>query len=180
MLPQQIYLANADAYQRMLGEAQRSPGHETGGILVGRTFAVPSGPMLVVVAASGPGAQAERNEDYFAPDVREQQHALDYWRGIYAAYGIDYVGQWHTHPPGSTTLSGGDVRQALAILDDANYALPSGLFTPLLIPEGAQLQLYSYYFPRATRQPQLVPWKILDGSPQTFLDLLLAYEPKER
>jgi hypothetical protein len=87
--PQQVYLARHDAYQRIFDESCDSPGRETGGILVGRMFDLAGGLILVVVAASGPGAAAHRRGHTYAPDTLARQNELETWREAYRPYRVD-------------------------------------------------------------------------------------------
>lgn len=155
-VPLQAYIDYRNAYQRIVTEAQQSPACETGGILVGRTFSLHQGLVLVVVAASGPGTGADRQQHTYAPDIAAHEHELNYWRSQYASYGVDYVGEWHKHPPGNRHPSSGDTMQVHAILNDSNYNLPYGIFTPLVTIEHGTFMLHGYYYPRETMRPEPV------------------------
>lgn len=164
-----VYLARHDAYQRIVEEAWASPARETGGILVGRMVQRPNGRALVVVAASGPGPRAERQPALFVPDTAAHQHDLDRWRERYAAYAVDYVGEWHSHPPGQYWPSQGDTDQVTEILSDRSYNLPDGMLTPIVMIDGAACTLHMYYYPRHALQPFSVVYSLLDGDPTHFL-----------
>lgn len=174
--PRIVYLAQLDAYQRIHDEACESPGRETGGILVGRMFRLPDGPHLVVVAASGPGANADRRAHTYAPDTVARQRELEAWRRHYAAYGVDYVGEWHKHPPGHRQPSSGDTLQVVEILSDDSYHLPDGIFTPLVTIEDETFLLHAYYYPRETMRPAPVPCERVDGDITALLDLMVELE----
>ena len=165
-----VYLADQEAYVRLVSEVAASPSAETGGILVGRFFALPHGHVLVVVAASGPGKAAQRSADYFEPDSDDQQRELEHWRTLYAAYGVDYVGQWHTHPL-EEQLSPGDMAQIRAILNDPSYSLPHGIFTPIVTYDGSALKLAAYFTARTTGETSKVPLSVLEGDVEQLLDL---------
>jgi hypothetical protein len=175
-MPRIVYIARLDAYQRICDEASHSPGRETGGILVGRMFQLRDGLCLVVVAASGPGANADRRPHTYAPDPTTSQRDLEAWRNHYRAYGVDYVGEWHKHPPGIQQPSAGDTLQVIDILSDDSYKLPDGIYTPLVTIEDERLLLHSYYYPRETVRPTPVRYEIIDGDIRTLLGELTAVE----
>lgn len=168
-----VYVASAAA-ERMFEEAGASVELETGGILVGRRFVLPEGPALLVIAASGPGPAAERGPDYFAPDVAALQRELEILRDRYAAFRVDYVGQWHTHPAGAHHLSYGDLQQIEAILDDPAYVLPYGILTPLVSSETGQIS--PFYVSRTARKLALLSWSRLEGDPGQLLADFAARE----
>lgn len=173
---QHIYLAYADAYQRIFEEARISPGRETGGILVGRGFHLNGQSVLVIVAASGPGLSADRRGYTYAPDVDERQRELDVWCEAYRAYSVDYVGEWHKHPPGVHQLSSGDRQQIIAMLTDDSYYLPDGVFTPLVTIEDGTFLFHSYYSPRETMSPEDVAYTVIQGNIYELLDQLVLLE----
>lgn len=174
--PRIVFLAQLDAYQRIHDEACESPGRETGGILVGRMFRLHDGPCLVVVAASGPGINADRRAHTYAPDTVARQRELEAWRQHFATYGVDYVGEWHKHPPGLRQPSTGDTLQVVEILSDESYHLPDGIFTPLVTIEDETFLLHGYYYPRETMRPTAVPCQCVDGDIRTLLEHLAELE----
>lgn len=163
--PLHVYFLRRDAYERIAAEILRSPNKETGGILVGCTFTTVEGQLLLVVAASGPGKRARRGLASFVPDVESHQRELEYWRSCYASLGVDYVGEWHSHPPGETELSDGDLQQVDEILSDDSYYLPYGIYTPLFTLEDGSYKLHSWYIPRDGAQPTLIEWSVIEGEP---------------
>lgn len=174
--PRTVYFAHLDAYQRIHDEACESPGRETGGILVGRMFRLSDGLHLVIVAASGPGTNADRRVHTYAPDTTARQRELDAWRQHYADYQVDYVGEWHKHPPGLQQPSSGDTLQVVEILSDKSYHLPNGIFTPLVTIEAETFLLHGYYYPRETMRPTPVACESVDGEIRALLDLLVTLE----
>ncbi|NJL54011.1 hypothetical protein HC928_01820 [bacterium] len=159
-VPVLIVLDKKHAFDKIKDEASSSPGLETGGILVGRIFETRAGLVLVVVAASGPGRYADRRPHTYAPDVLSRQRDLDYWSERYAAYRVDYVGEWHKHPPGNRQPSAGDTRQVESIFKEPayNHSLPHGMYTPIVTIEGNEFCLHHYYYRRdgAFRKPELI------------------------
>jgi integrative and conjugative element protein (TIGR02256 family) len=175
-VPQLIYIAEHNAYQPIVAEALAHPDRETGGILVGRVFDAEGIKVLVVVAASGPGARAILLRHMFAPDTETLQGELNAWREEFALYRVDYVGQWHTHAPGHQRPSAGDTRQAAEILGDADYNLPDGIFTPIVTIEDGAAQMHGYYYPRELVRPELVEYIVFGGEIRALLDQLALLE----
>lgn len=155
-VPLVVYMSQQSAYQRIIDEAHRSPMAETGGILVGRMFVISAGLVLVVVGASGPGAHADHQWNTYAPDTTTHQSFLHIWWRRYAAYHVDYVGEWHTHPAGANHPSHGDTVQVRQILHDPDYVLPHGMFTPIVTREYTTWTLHGFFYPRATMLPSPV------------------------
>jgi hypothetical protein len=174
--PQHVYLARPHAYQRIFDESRNSPGRETGGILVGRTFHLTGGSILVVVAASGPGVSADRQGHTYAPDTFARQRELDSWREEYKHYQVDYVGEWHKHPPGYRQPSAGDTGQVIQILGDSSYSLPDGIFTPLVTIEDGRFMLHGYYYSREAMRAEPVECVVTDDDIRRLLDQLLVLE----
>jgi len=158
-----VVFARENAYQTMMDETARSPGLETGGILVGRQVLYKGGQVLVVLAASGPGKHATRSAISFVPDVDADHRALEAWRNQYEHYGVDYVGQWHKHPYGVPSLTSGDIRQAHAILRDPDYLLPhGGILVPITQLGADNTDLHVYYVTREEEHPVECPYHIHD------------------
>lgn len=155
-LPAYIWIAEHEAFGPIVAASMTSGPYETGGLLVGRTFHTAEGLVLLVVGASGPGPNASLQTDSYAPDLTAHQQELGYWQQRYAAFNVDYVGEWHKHPPDNLTLSEGDNAQALAILANPTYVLPNGIFTPLVVVVDGEVQLHGYYYPRETPSPHPV------------------------
>jgi len=89
-------------------EAMRSEGdrrfpRETGGILAGRWT---SATQAIVTHIIGPGPRARHGLRRFTPDTEWQTTELaSAWA---TAPGLEYLGDWHTHPLGSAAPSGLD------------------------------------------------------------------------
>jgi proteasome lid subunit RPN8/RPN11 len=167
-LPRHVYLLRGNAYECIVSEVLRSPTRETGGLLVGRMVTTEQDRLLLIVAASGPGNYAERDAGSYAPDVLAHQQALEYWCAYYASLGVDYVGEWHSHPPGDWQLSTGDLGQVAEMLADESYYLPDGVYTPIVTVETTGVRLQSWYCPRETGLPKLVPWSLIEA-PQDII-----------
>jgi integrative and conjugative element protein (TIGR02256 family) len=157
------YLASQPAYAGIATEAQAHPGCETGGILIGRAGIVAGELVLVVAAATGPGSQAVHLPFTFVPDTAALQEALEQWRTAFAAYPVDYLGEWHTHPFGGSMPSAADTRQVQHILHDPAYYLPHGFLLIIVTPTDQQIALHCYFYPHATQQPTLIRLERFDG-----------------
>lgn len=79
---------------------------ETGGVLVGWHLGGPA--EIVVARAIGPGPNAVHERTRFIPDGAWTDEQVG---RVYEASGrlVTYVGDWHSHPGGSPSLSGTDV-----------------------------------------------------------------------
>lgn len=156
-VPTLILFDEIEVHQRIWSEVALYPHRETGGILVGQYFRINQHHVLVVVAATGPGRAADHQETTFAPDSRSLQGDLEQWRKRYRAFGVDYVGEWHKHPPGYPNPSTGDHEQAARILADPGYMLPEGLLTPIITVEEGVLKIHVHYFLANQRLPMAIP-----------------------
>lgn len=96
---------------------------ETGGVLMGY-WAEPL-VEVVITNAIGPGPKAIHKEKGFAPDAEYQEKEI---ANIYEASGrlSTYLGDWHTHPRGSTRLSIRDKRtlRRIAVANNARCPVP--------------------------------------------------------
>lgn len=80
---------------------------ETGGILLG--YRDDESATLMMTTIVGPGPNADHKVDSFVPDAKWQEREIS---RLYAASGrrIEYLGDWHTHPTGSSLMSRRDRR----------------------------------------------------------------------
>lgn len=119
----------------------REQGLETGGILVGKRL---SDREILIVGATGAGPNADHHIHTFAPDADYANQELVRLRQKYKD--VDYVGLWHKHPPDLDRPSGGDARQAQAILRDTeNYKVNGELVTPIVVVRGNEIVFKPYY-----------------------------------
>lgn len=97
----------------MLAEGRRTLPLETGGVLMG--YAADA--RITVTAVIGPGPRAVHRRHSFEPDAEWQQARV---AELYERSGRtdSYLGDWHTHPNGTTRLS---FRDWLAALRIASY-----------------------------------------------------------
>lgn len=97
----------ADTLAYCEDEAASAYPDETGGVLMG--WHRPERAEVVVVHAVGPGNDGVHEAHRFEPDNR---HHLAVVGDIYQRSGrkVTYLGDWHSHPGGSATLSRTDRR----------------------------------------------------------------------
>lgn len=100
-MPTTVWLA-ADALQRIQHDAEECRPLETGGVLMG--WIKTEREEIVIVASIGAGPLARRGPTTFRPDDRWQDDDV---ARVYERSGrrVTYLGDWHTHPGGSMSLS---------------------------------------------------------------------------
>jgi len=118
---QQVWIRHG-ACADLRAEAALHPRLETGGLLLG--YLAAQGAVITTVTGPGPGAR--RTGVSFLPDARWQEQAL---AAVYVASGktVSYLGDWHTHPQGTTVMS---VRDRRTLTRVAGYG-PARQATPL-------------------------------------------------
>lgn len=127
--------------KELLSEALRTFPLETGGILMG----FESGWQLVVTAVIGPGPGAVHRRRSFIPDAEWQSARV---AEVYAQSGRteQYLGDWHTHPRGSTRASLTDYFAARTIARHAPARCPRPLMLILGVAgvDGFDLAAYRW------------------------------------
>lgn len=116
---------------------------ETGGILMGRTRSRTT----VVRALIGPGPEAEHRRYSFSPDHEWQTQAV---ADVYASFkrAIDYLGDWHTHPGGTTRPSERDKDVAFSIAAHPAARAPRPLMLICALNENATFEIQPYVLGR--------------------------------
>lgn len=109
-------------WDEMICEAQSALPYETGGVLLG--YLGVNGD-YVVTNLVGPGPKAIHGKYRFLPDHEYQQTEIN---RIFSNSkgGIDYLGDWHTHPKSSCCMSWRDKRtlQDIALKSELNLDSP--------------------------------------------------------
>jgi len=95
----------------LLAQADEHAPYETGGLLLGYRH---HSTEVVITDAIGPGPRANHRRTGFDPDTDWQTAELAR-RYDAADRRIRYLGDWHTHPAGTTALSRTDRRTLRAI-----------------------------------------------------------------
>lgn len=88
-------------------------GNETGGILLGRDPDTEG--VIKVMLAAGPGPKAIRSRSYFLRDLHYSRRLA---RLAYDREGLQWVGDWHTHPLGPANPSSFDLHTYTSHLFD--------------------------------------------------------------
>jgi integrative and conjugative element protein (TIGR02256 family) len=112
-------LVSDEARQLIVREAALYRDVETGGILMGR---FDSAGTIHVTHASGPGPNAVHKPAYF---MRDTVYCASVLREHYERFGVDYVGEWHTHVDGLRVPSPGDLITLANIMHDPDYDFES-------------------------------------------------------
>ena len=114
----------ANVFQEMQELADLSCPNETGGMLLGYI----AQPDIVVTKIIGPGPAAKHARFAFEPDSNYQQLELE--QHFYATGGREtYLGDWHTHPYGSSQLSRRDKRTLALIAETPS----SNIINPVMV-----------------------------------------------
>lgn len=110
-----LWLSDAHA-TAIRAEAEARFPLETGGVLVGYRGGVAG---TVITDVVGPGAGARHGRTWFLPDhlYHEQEVARLYQQSGRLHV---YLGDWHSHPNGPTSLSSKDTRTLRRIASDAH------------------------------------------------------------
>jgi integrative and conjugative element protein (TIGR02256 family) len=96
-----------ELWQQLLSEAERAYPQETGGVLMG--YWAKRYSEVVITTAIGPGPQAQHRQQSFVPD--SEFHEAEIARIYHESHRLlTYLGDWHTHPAGSSYLSWRDKR----------------------------------------------------------------------
>jgi integrative and conjugative element protein (TIGR02256 family) len=88
---------------------------ETGGILMGPAG---SATEIRVTHASGPGPNAVHTPTYF---LRDTEYCGCVLREHYDKFGVDYIGEWHSHVDLLRVPSPGDILTLAGIMHDPDY-----------------------------------------------------------
>lgn len=130
----------------MHAEARRFEG-ETGGLVVG-----PDDTTLTELIPSGDDAR--RTMASYELDVPHLQPRLEEAE----ARGLRFLGIWHVHPEGVSTLSGTDRATAKRILADADYRV-SRLLLPLSVRNGTGVE--TTFFLAEGEEPEIRPLRVV-------------------
>jgi len=138
-----LFLSDA-ARQLIEHEARSSPNKETGGILMGYIDA-PATVRVTHASGSGPGAYRSPREF-----LRDTEYCTEVLREHYERFGVDYVGEWHSHILPIAELTTGDVDTLVGIILDPDYDFAA--FAKILVLVNpwrpAQVELRGYIVTR--------------------------------
>jgi integrative and conjugative element protein (TIGR02256 family) len=114
----------------MTKEAVSKFSNETGGLLMG--YLNESGRAVVVTDLIGPGPKAKHRRYAFVPDYDFQEKQIE--RIYFKSKRLHtYLGDWHTHPNGSSSLSPTDIK---ALSNIAHYPKARAPFPIMLLLVG--------------------------------------------
>jgi integrative and conjugative element protein (TIGR02256 family) len=86
----------------------------------GQLFATVRGDVWRVVAATGPRSADRRGRFHFWPDRNAEQREIDQ----HFVTGLNYVGDWHTHPEKVPTPSMGDIFSIENVVRESTFYTP--------------------------------------------------------
>jgi len=114
--PKPRLIISKEVYDFIIETTKSSPKVETGGILMG----FDREPMDVeVIHASLPGPNAFHSPTKF---LRDTEYCSKVLLENHKMFGIDYVGEWHSHVVPMRKISGGDLITLSSILFDPDYS----------------------------------------------------------
>lgn len=135
----------ASEYKMIYAAAREFINDETGGDLYG-TFT--HGDMPIIWLASGPGPRVKRNRVHFEQDT---SFTTTWQRQLMQAFGVQYIGSWHSHHSLSLREPSGGDREAAR-----TYALNHNRRRTLEIivthERNNDTTLWFYYYPDAARE----------------------------
>jgi len=112
---------------------------ETGGILLGHASQV----LANVTVAVGPGPEAQHSRYGFTPDADWQAtQVAEAWS---VDGSIEYLGDWHTHPGGTTRFSDLDRKAAVTISEAPAARQPRPIMLVLALGRNGQANLAAAY-----------------------------------
>lgn len=112
-----------DILSAMTTEAERKLPDETGGVILG--YLNEQYNEAVIARITGPGPKAVHRRYSFTPDYKYQESEIaKHYRESGRLH--TYLGDWHTHPRGSVSLSNTDRRtlRRIAMYKDARLPIP--------------------------------------------------------
>lgn len=140
---QAVILVNREQLDQMLVEGRRTFPRETGGVLMGFVGA----DRTIVTSVVGPGQRAIHRRRSFTPDAEWQQERV---AELYERSGRrdTYLGDWHTHPGGSTRASFTDWLAAWTIARSRDARCPNPVMVVLALTAAGTLSLGAYRWNR--------------------------------
>jgi len=109
---------------------------ETGGLLLGSKL--PHG--RLITHATPPGPKAFHHPGMFERDLEFSRAALDHFT---RQTGVDYVGEWHKHPPSMIRPSEDDRKGVIEILKDPDYRTGDLVIFPIWIRKQSTALMHS-------------------------------------
>lgn len=140
---QTVIRVQREQLDQMLVEGRRTYPLETGGVLMGFVTAN----RAVVTSVVGPGPRAVHRRRSFTPDAEWQQQRV---AELYERAGRrdTYLGDWHTHPGGSTRASFTDWLAARTIARSRDARCPNPVMLILAFKAAGFLSAGAYRWHR--------------------------------
>ncbi|AMX97866.1 hypothetical protein A4R28_32260 (plasmid) [Mesorhizobium ciceri] len=108
----------------------------------GQLFADIEGDVWRVLAATGPRPADRRGRFHFWPDRKAEQKEIDQ----HFATGLEYVGDWHTHPEKAPTPSHDDIASIESVVRNSTF-YTSGLLLCIVglapFPDGLHVSFHA-------------------------------------
>jgi integrative and conjugative element protein (TIGR02256 family) len=166
-MPRALILAQRD-YRSLELECLANTDTEIGRALVGKRL----NDVFVVPFMIPAGPRAKRTSVRFSPDYAWQQVILDL---IHKRFGLDYVGDIHTHPGLFDRPSEHDLRTARHIVTDRKWNKSEALF-PIAVIDGSEVRVRAYLMRRETQQFEEVPIEIVPDTDPRMMAVLFGQD----
>lgn len=128
-----------DILDEMYSKALASFPNETGGMFAG--YISEDGHEAIVELLVVPS----KTESTYASFVRETDGMEQIWREL-SEQGLTYLGEWHTHPKGTTQYSNTDYQAMVGIANDKNVALATPLLFIISLSESGITDSKTYLY----------------------------------
>lgn len=128
-----------DILDEMYSKALASFPNETGGMFAG--YISEDGHEAIVELLVVPS----KTESTYASFVRETDGMEQMWREL-SEQGLTYLGEWHTHPKGTTQYSNTDYQAMVGIANDKNVALATPLLFIISLSESGITDSKAYLY----------------------------------
>lgn len=128
-----------DILDEMYSKALASFPNETGGMFAGHISE--DGHEAIVELLVVPS----KTESTYASFVRETDGMEQMWREL-SEQGLTYLGEWHTHPKGTTQYSNTDYQAMVGIANDKNVALATPLLFIISLSESGITDSKAYLY----------------------------------
>lgn len=128
-----------DILDEMYSKALASFPNETGGMFAG--YISEDGHEAIVERLVVPS----KTESTYATFVRKTDGMEQMWREL-SEQGLTYLGEWHTHPKGTTQYSNTDYQAMVGIANDKNVALATPLLFIISLNESSITDSKAYLY----------------------------------
>ena len=158
------------AYGQLVHACHAQAGIETGGALVG--WHVDGRFIIPFVLRAGPRAKGTAVS--FEPDCAAQQPILDF---LFARFGADYVGDFHSHPVTYPLPSSRDWSTAIEIVTSQDWNTPHAVF-PIAVVKGSRVHVRAFALSCGQDDFREIPIEIVPDHHPLIVEFLIS-KPKE-